>query len=340
MDAPGTPPDIQTDILFVCDPLRADYVSDVRACLERGGWQCALTAPDAWTEAASDTRARLVVTVHSTKPELASAFAALRARGIPSLTLQDGIIEHRHAAHGAGGRVRYRPLATDALAVFGQGSADIAASWGVARDRLHVTGAPRFAAPEPDEGVAPGSGLLLTTANRPTHTRRELAKLYRLMARVLDACEVLGVPVRYRPGRSLVPGRMNAPDTLEGRLEPELAERLCALPVSRGPLTGDLRAARAVLTTPSTVALEAMALGRPTGHLEFDDETIYLPVPWRARRGSDLERVVAEMMDPPPLKMAFQEATLAYQLERDDPLGRTVRLIEAMALPADAGARP
>ena len=332
MDAPGTPPDIQTDILFVCDPLRADYVSGIRARLDRGGWQCALTAPDAWTEAASRTRARLVVTVHSTKPELAPAFAALRARGIPSLTLQDGIIEHRHATQSVGGRRRYRPLVTDALAVFGRASADIAAAWGVARDRLHVTGAPRFAALGSGGGeLAAGSGLLLTTANRPTHTRRELAKLYRLMARVLDACDALGVSVRYRPGRSLVPGRMNAPDTLEGRLEPALAERLCALPVSRGPLADDLRGCRAVLTTPSTVALEAMALGRPTGHLEFDDETIYLPVPWRARRGSDLERVVAEMMDPPPLKMAFQEATLAYQLERDDPLGRTVSLIEAMA---------
>ena len=317
-------------VRFVCDPLRVPYVASVADVLERGGWDCSvrdladLPSADALAEIA---RADIVVTVHSTKPELEPAFAALRARGVPTLTLQDGIIEHRHSTNGVGGKRRYRPLLTDHIAVFGRASADILASWGVAPERITVTGSPRFAASV--EG--PGRGLLLTTANRPTHSRRQLASLYRLMARVLEACEAEDVPVRWRPGRSLVPGRMNAPETLEDRLEADVAARFGALTPSRGALADDLTACAAVLTTPSTVALEAMAVGRPTGHLEWDDETIYLNPPWRVRRSSDLRAVVRQMMDPPPLKMAFQEATLAYQLERDDPAGRAARLIAHMA---------
>jgi hypothetical protein len=101
--------------------------------------------------------------------------------------------------------------------------------------------------------------------------------------------------------------------------------------------------ADAVVTTPSTVMLETMLLGRPVAALDYANTPRFVPTAWTISAREHIPRVVAELLDPSTRKMAFQRDCLDDCLECDGPAApRVATLIERMcaaARSAPGGAR-
>lgn len=318
-------------VIFICAAGYGRYVQEVMRKLEANEAQCEIMSPDEAGARIDELRhASAVITVHSMLPSVSAIMAQL-AGHVPTLTIQDGIIEHRQSATESRGMLRYRPLLTDMIAVFGGRSSGILAAYGVQESRLHVTGNPRIIwepplPPTPDSGV-----LLVTTANRPAFDRAQMKAFFILFDRILTTCRERGIEFRLRLGSTMRPGGITAVERVAKLVGSGLVSRLRSLPVSDQSLADDLAGSRAVLTTPSTVSLEAMARGMPVGHILPDDGTVYLNPPWSIRPDSDIAAVVNEMLNPPELKMMYQAALLRENLEPGDAAGRIADVIVRLA---------
>ncbi|MFD1330610.1 hypothetical protein ACFQ4O_01190 [Methylopila musalis] len=319
-------------VVFVVHPDYAHYVEQVSALLVARGVRVeTLWVTEAGAEVERLAASSLVVTVHSVRADVARLMSDLKGR-TPTLTLQDGVIEHRHANHeAAGGVLRYRPLHTDQIAVFGARSAGLLRSFGVSPDRIAVTGSCRIGWDDPVRKPPADGYLLITAANRPAFDLAGTAAFYRALDRILVACGEQGVPFRLRLSRGVnEKGGLCRIGLVRDQLPPELVRRFRATPVSTDSLADDLRGARAALTTPSTVTLEAMAAGVPVGHIEFDDDTAFLHPAWRVRQDTDVAAVIRDMMAPSDLKMMYQDCLLRENLEPGDSAERIVRHMERM----------
>ena len=104
---------------------------------------------EAWeAEAMRQRRPDLVLCVNDYPYDVARCLDAARKEGIPSLVLQDGILEWRcqyaNPLFGAGGGApQHQPVLADKIACIGPSSARHMASWGNAA-RVEVTGMPKL----------------------------------------------------------------------------------------------------------------------------------------------------------------------------------------------------
>ena len=103
-------------IIFLQTKAYRPYVEPVVAMLRHAGRaEITLMCPEEIMPKDPDLavlrRADLVVTVHSTLKVVQQIMQALRGH-VPTLTLQDGVIEYRSQKHRAQGMFRYRPLMT------------------------------------------------------------------------------------------------------------------------------------------------------------------------------------------------------------------------------------
>jgi hypothetical protein len=315
-------------VLFVCEPAYRWYLDGVIDAVagELGATTQVAAAQELPQLDAASARIDLIVTIHSSVPAVLEFCE--RRRGItPSLTVQDGIIEHRSSSHRVQRRLRFQPLCTDRIAVFGDRSARLVELYGTEPGRIAVTGSPRFdayfAAPTP---LPAQPCLLITTANRSAYGQARMDRFYRLLVDLLRHCERHAIPFRLRLGRGARETGTEPIEKVTSGLGAEDLQFFRALPASEDSLLEDLRACSAVITTPSTVSLEAMALGRPVAHLLFDAEAVYLQSAWTIARPDDFAPVIADLLAPPAAKAAFQRLVLRENLLAD--AGATRRVVE------------
>lgn len=281
-------------------------------------------------------KARVVITIHSMVPAVFRIMNALRGH-VPTLTVQDGIIEYKHSAHeGRLGTFRYRPLHTDHIACFGTRSALILESYGIAPERIHVTGSPRFHLNHPDVCPAHGS-ILIASANRPGFNRSQLIGFYRLLDKTVTALTQAGHELRFRLGRGTGIGKLAAIEPLASDLGDDLVARIRALPQSTLSLAEDFAQSRMLITTPSTISLEAMACGLPVAHFLMDDETVYLNTAWFIHPSSNPQAVVNDMLNPPVLKKAYQQMVFKENILQGDAAQKILTLIDNICVTKTAG---
>ena len=93
----------------------------------------------------------------------------------------------------------------------------------------------------------------------------------------------------------------------------------------------------AVITTPSTALLEAMLTVRPVAALDYHNVPRFVATAWTISAAEQIAPVLAELLDPAPRKMAFQEMCLRDSLECDEAAApRVARLIREMVAAARA----
>jgi len=275
-------------------------------------------------------------------PHIVTAMQRAREAGVPSLGLEDGIVEYEHCWKKR--PERYRPLLTDQLAVFGPYTKRILMSWGLAENRIVVTGCPRFdlyhelrQQPGPAE-----PRILLTSANTPYCDDQSKTEFRSAFLDVAKELESSGVDYLVRINRRKVMelyGRDEPALTGKMRLHPQsLAHRLGRWPAAavsavlrkldpdRFSIARDIADSTAVITTISTVGLEAMAMGRPVAILNYSGETLYHRTPWEISGPAHLKRVVGELLNPPAAKMLFQEQLLSEYITFDGSASR--RLVD------------
>jgi hypothetical protein len=82
-----------------------------------------------------------------------------------------------------------------------------------------------------------------------------------------------------------------------------------------GSLATALREAAALITFPSTCALEGMLKGLPVAQVDYRSTPFYVASAWEIRSADHIPNVIQELLYPPPAKLAFQDACLADELE-------------------------
>lgn len=299
-------------VLFLCEPAYRWYLDGViEAITSQDGYEVIVESSEGLDHLESGgDRFDLIVTIHSSVDRVLRFCAARRGR-VPSLTIQDGIIEYRSSNHRVQGHLRYRPLCTDFIAVFGPRSRSLVEAYGTSPERIFVTGSPRFDRYfDVLDDLTAEACLLITMANRSSYGRERMVRFYRLLIALLRYCEQQCLPYRLRLGRG---AKMNGIESIE-KVAPDLSDEeiqyFRSRPVSERCLMDDLRAATAVVTTPSTVSLEAMSLGRPVAHLNFDAETVFLQSAWVLSSAEDFSSVIPQLLNPSSYKMAFQRVIL------------------------------
>ncbi len=211
--------------------------------------------------------ARVVVVSDIEGPETRRAIRLADGAGLPVVLMMDGVVEYRNTYRNPrSGPGFLRPAPADTVCVAGEPDKVILDTLGhpEAGVRVVATGLPRL------DGLGPmplpgGTRLLVATARTPAFDAGERGRLVRALGRVRDAARTLGLAVTWR---------------LSARLELEVG-----VENDEGPLAEALAGASAVLTTPSTLALEAMRAGRATALLDAQGVPCWVraPAAWHAR---------------------------------------------------------
>jgi hypothetical protein len=248
---------------------------------------------------------------------------------VPILILADGILEYRNLYEHpelADGSI-FQPIIGHKLACIGRGQSRIIESWGNV-GKCEVVGLPRLDSlgqqaflPIQDHGPF---RLLIATANTPAFNDRQRQA-------VTESLEHIRLRLEANPrihGREL---------QVRWRLTDGLNEEL-GLPADDGgspqgsqSIVSAIENADAVITTPSTLYLESVLLGRPTAILDFHNTPHFVPAAWMINAPKHLNVILNELANPPAAKLLFQNTVLHDQLElREAASDRMIELIEAM----------
>ena len=306
--------------------LLRDQFAHVRPVEASLGARAEFTYDAAWdAEALRRAHPDVVVCVNDWPYEIAQCLDAARAAGIPSLVLQDGILEWRCQYENplfgeGGGAPQHQPVLADYIACLGQQSARQIDAWGNTGKTL-PTGMPRLdhllARPAVPRRV-PGRTILVMTAKNPGFTERQRATTLQSLLDVKAYLETRpDLTVLWRVGRDIA--RPLAIENLVSEME---STELAAI----------VERADAVVTTPSTAMLEAMLLGRPVAALDYHNVPRFVPTAWTISARDQIGPIIGEMLAPTARKLAYQNDVLHDCLECDGPAApRVADVLERLA---------
>lgn len=306
-----------------------DQVAHVKPVEELLGGRAKFLYDSSWEPGRMlDASVDVVLCVNDIHFGVSRCLDAARGAGIPSLVLQDGILEWRcqyeNPQFGAGGGApQHQPVLADKIACIGSSSARHIASWGNA-GKVEVTGMPRLdylADRRTPRKRCSNFRLLVMTAKKPGFTRHQtdttLESLNDLKGYLSARPEI---EVSWRLTKNLS-NELGVGNQLRSFAGAELAELLSQVD--------------AVITTPSTAMLEAMILDRPVACLDYHNVPRFVPTSWTISAAQHIGTVIGELAEPPPAKMAFQRESLQDSLFCESTASlRVAELIVKMAAAA------
>jgi len=184
-----------------------------------------------------------------------------RARdlGVPTVLLVDGVVDFAGVCLNTWlGWRHLRPAPHDLVLAMGPLPAALLEAMG---NRVRTTGLPRLGERPRVRAHARGEGeLLVATALTPAMDGAARDRLLAALAELATQARRRSLRVRWR---------------LTGGLDGELG-----VPADDGPLSDALARARAVVTTASTLAVEAMLAGVPTGVIHPHPWPLWTPAAW------------------------------------------------------------
>jgi hypothetical protein len=273
----------------------------------------------------------IVLCVNDYPYEIARCLDAARANGIPSLVLQDGILEWRcqyeNPLFGAGGGApQHQPVLADRIACLGHQSARQIAAWGN-EGKTVATGMPRLdyllGGSYPPRRF-PGSRVLVMTAKNPGFTPAQRDVTLRSLRDVRAFLEQRSeLRVTWRLPRAIAEA-LGVQTNLRDTASEELVDQVAAVD--------------AVITTPSTAMLEAMLLDRPVAALDYHNVPRFVATAWTISAQEQIGSVAADILAPPASRMAFQRNCLDDCLRTDGPAApRVAALMRDLAAGRGAG---
>lgn len=248
------------------------------------------------------------------------AIQAARDSGKIVLLVEHGILEWRNIWHNPVGWVsgsgRPQPAMADYVAAIGSAHQRILQSWG--NERVEVTGLPRLARLPRSSAVARHSEraktktVLISTAKsigfsdaEKQHCRNAMHDLHAWFERQPDLNVIW-------------------------RISPELE---CDYAVSDFKLY-DLNAAMAeadvLITTPSTLMLEAMYCGMPVGLIDYNAVPSYLPAVWNINSPDQIPAVVSALLNSEDRHLHYQDTLAADYMYLGNAQERLQMLIEGL----------
>ena len=219
----------------------------------------------------------------------------------------------------------FQPLIGHKLACIGKSQARIVESWGNP-DCCEVVGLPRLDElaknrPEEKEQTGPFE-LLIATAKTPAFDaaqRNVLVESLRDIKSRVDRNPYLGNARKIE-----ITWRLTDGIDEEIRVARKSDEGL-------PPLSAELKRVHAVITTPSTLFVEAALCRRPVAILDYFNGPQYVPPAWKISAPKNINPTLEELAHPPRARMLFQEYTLKDTLECRTPANpRVLYLIKEM----------
>ncbi len=274
--------------------------------------------------------AGIVIThLHYRWEEISILRRIVEADSVPVLILSDGILEYRntfeHPELGDG--AVFQPLMGHKLACIGRSQARWIESWGNV-GKCEVVGFPRLdnlaaKCAEPLSNQQDERGefhLLVASARNPYFTDEQRAETIRALNDVLEFVNE-------------TPALGDRKLRVSWRLTDELHNELRVPPADapRTPIQQVLARVDAVITTPSTIQLEASMLRKPVAVLDYHRSPQMTAAAWTISASAHVGPVVRELADPSPPRMLIQDALLHDNLQcREPAVGRLAQLIERM----------
>ncbi len=272
--------------------------------------------------------AALVVTCNHYQVRDRQLLRRLQQEGrVAVLILADGILEYRntwdHPALPPG--ALFQPVLGHKMACLGRSQIRTLEAWGNI-GRCELVGLPCLDALQGRRPRVRPKGdpfrILVATARTPGFTERQRSLVRRSLA-----------DLRY--WHRLHPRSGDQPIELVWRLTGEIEASL-GLPnagklAASRPLAGVLESVDAVVTTPSSLQLEAMLHGLPLALLDYTNSPAYVPAAWSITAPRHLEAVLPELVNPPAPRRLYQDTILHDALECRSPAAdRMCELVEAM----------
>lgn len=269
----------------------------------------------------------LITHMHYRWEELTALRKVLDESQVPILILSDGILEYRNTwehpdlVDGS----MFQPLFGHKLACIGDGQARVVESWGNV-GKCEVVGLPRLDQVKPIDAnrprVADRFRLLVATARTPAFDESQR----KTVVQSIEAIKDWGHRNPVLDGRSLeLVWRLSDGLELELGVGGDLAIE------DREPLSQVLDSVDAVLTTPSTIYLEAVLRELPTAWLDFHNSPQYISSAWTISSSDQIDAVVNELASPPSHKMLYQNFVLNDQLASRTPATpRLLKLIQGL----------
>lgn len=268
----------------------------------------------------------------------------LKQQNVATLYMLDGILEWRNAwedaADGPACPFTMRPVLSHKVACIGASQKRILDSWGN-EGKTEVTGVPRFdhlPRPPRTATINTDSGtfkILIATAKTPAFNEVQAERVERSLSDLKTFFE----------SDSLPDGR---PIQIVWRVSEALAEKL-QVNNSLDDLTGAGLAAQlqdvdAVISTASTLMLEAMLFDRPLALLDYHNTPAYVKSAWRIGCREHIRPVVSELLRPADQKMLFQRTELndaAYcQTDASARMAQLIQTMQELAMKQVAAKKP
>jgi hypothetical protein len=260
---------------------------------------------------------RLVISKSYLPPPVHRWIFEARRRGIPTLLLVDGPLEWSNVYHspslrrrmGPGQAGLFEPIIHDAVAGIGSAQIRWIGERNAGRGIELMTYSNHRIRTRPDPTREPKRDeeldFLVTTARKPYFGEAQRQALLRCL---IDACDALSAG-----------GHRYALRVFDRPLLRSLRRRRPDVRVdSTESFTRTLARTACVIGTPSSVLLEAMQHGKPTGTLIFRDTPLFYQTGWLLGGTSDWRSSLESMLSREPERMEFQTRVLRENLSDHD----------------------
>ncbi len=262
------------------------------------------------------------------------AILRLRENNVATLYAIDGILEWRNSWENADDEPAcpwtMRPVLSHKVACIGPSQARVLSHWNHPA-QIEVVGIPRLdrlialhnkqtivGGVTKSKSLTDARSVLVTTAKCPWYTDEQRAQVFRSI-HALRSWE------KQHEGKFEIVWRLTRGLAAEVGVENSLVS------TSGVELVKLLNHVDIVITTPSTVQLEAMLAGKPTAILDFTNSPSLVDAAWKITHESQIDGVLNEMRTPPAHRMQYQEMLLQDALIVDGrATDRMVSLINQM----------
>ena len=253
-----------------------------------------------------------------------NAIRQLREQGVATLYLIDGILEWRNAWVNRPDEpacpFTMRPVLCDKVACIGAAQGRVLNSWGNA-GKVEVVGIPRLerlnGLNKRSRGADEPFRLMVATAKCPSYTESDYENLRRSLTDIRDATNrAKDLEVVWR---------------LTADWDKKLGIKNCLTSVQGEELATQLTTVDALVTTPSTTALESMLLELPTAIVDYNNCPGYFQSAWTITAANQVTPQINELRSPSNEKMLYQRQALTDALYTETSASdRLVELIEKM----------
>ena len=259
-----------------------------------------------------------------------NAIFELKEKQIPTIYAIDGILEWRNAWENRNDEPAcpwtMRPVLCDIAACIGNAQKRILDSWGN-REKTVVTGLVRLSELVNQNhhsieklNTSGDLNVLVATAKWPGFTDIQMDNARQLL-RDLKEFIVSNPEINGR--------KIQVTWRLTHQLAEEIGVENCLSQVNSNEIHRIISKHDLVLTTPSTIQLESMLLGRPTAIIDYNNCPHYVDAAWKITSGQYIEPVLESMACPPTERLAYQRWILRENLDiRPNCESRMVELIE------------